>query len=1001
VFLFSGQGSVRQNMGHYLLKNGPVFKALSQKCFKFLKENFNITLNFSCRYPIHTLEYDTYTPLLIFIFQYALAEQFMAWGIHPDYMIGHSLGEYIAAAVSGIWKLEDALSIIKSRSELMANMEEGRMISVTVSYDQASQFVTDTISVAAINSPSQCVLSGNVQAMKKLEKQLMALGIQYKYLKNTHAYHSRAIDPIIENFYQILIKYEFHAPKIPIISSKTGHLAQAESMAIPEYWIEQMRSTVQFSSCITSVQNNSVLLEVGPTQTLSALALQHNLTQTSIINVFSGKIAAGDEYSACLNALGQLWQNGISINWESLYPKHAACGRISMPLYPFNRQKCWVSDNIKDVEKNTTLTYSVDWIQSDHCNESIKKTRLPSNDGIILVFSDKNGVSKHIMGQWGSYDEKHIIKIYKGDNFIKKNENIYIINPTLQTHYQKVFDFCQKIKKNISSILYCWIFDDNPLAGENWHYRNNYLSHLDTINVICKILSKLDQRKTVQLIILGKNIFQVLATDKISPDNSFLLGQIMTIPHEHERVDTKLIDIGIESVKTVGVSEDIHELLFNEIDNSLPESGRLIAYRGGQRYLQRYKSLPFPEKYHPIHRNKQIYVISGGLGDIGLIFAEYLSKAPNSVVLLLHHSPFPRKKEWNRLLSNKGTPTSIKRKISKIQQLEKHITVELIQVNVSIYKEVSTALNTVLKKYKYINILIHTAGVADGKLIQDLDQPYIKKIIYPKALGAWHLHRALRGTSVDLMVFCSALSSITGEIGQMAYNAANAFLDHFAIWRSRYYGRTLSINWDRVKNVGMSKDVRFKQLLKKFNTNIPSAINEDDLIKIFSNAILTTQTNIIVSKELLLHRMKHTLALKDIVKTESHVDTLKLTPKALNIPTILETLRKMLSEYIGRSDVSVKTNLLSIGVDSLTAIQIAKTVANQYNLTPDPHIFINISNTRTIELSYIIKKNITYGETSEAYAILNYKNQRRGGYAKPIFLTPCWRNRISLSGFSR
>jgi phthiocerol/phenolphthiocerol synthesis type-I polyketide synthase E len=349
AFLFPGQGAQQAGMGRDLYENDPVFRAEVDRCCEWLKPELKVDLR-DILYRANTADTEallTQTALTqpaLFVVEYALARVWIARGVYPQAMIGHSLGEYVAAVLAEIFTLPDALHLLAVRGRLMQGLPAGTMLAVAMPENELAPLLGPDLGLAAVNGPRSCVVSGPAPAATALRERLAADGIACRELKTSHAFHSVMMDPILAEFEDEVRKVRRNPPRVPIISSLYGRPATDAEWTDPGYWSGQLRRTVRFADALGSLlaQENLVFLEVGPGQTLSALARQHSAWQQKQVMIHS-LARKSDEADgvALLTATGQLWVAGVDITWAGL-PHLVRPRRVSLPTYPFERKRHWI-----------------------------------------------------------------------------------------------------------------------------------------------------------------------------------------------------------------------------------------------------------------------------------------------------------------------------------------------------------------------------------------------------------------------------------------------------------------------------------------------------------------------------------------------------------------------------------------------------------------------------------------------------------------------------------
>ncbi len=351
VFMFPGQGAQYVNMGKGLYNREKIFRETVDYCAEYLKPILELDIRellfpeINIEETAKKLEQTVYTQPALFIVEYALARVLLSLGIKPASMIGHSIGDYTAACLAGVFSLEDALYIIAKRAKIMQEQEHGSMLSVRSNEYEINPYLDADISIAAINSPNLLVLSGPTEQIKELSETLSEQKIENRMLFTSHAYHSCMMEPALEPFAAEFSKIKLNKPASPFISSLSGTWITDEQATNPDFWAMQLRNTVRFSDGIIELQkkNHLVLIELGPGRALSTMASQHRnneIRQTAITTLIQPN-ENSDDKSNLLDSIGKLWLEGIKIDWDSLY-KDKKRRRLHLPSYQFDRKSYWI-----------------------------------------------------------------------------------------------------------------------------------------------------------------------------------------------------------------------------------------------------------------------------------------------------------------------------------------------------------------------------------------------------------------------------------------------------------------------------------------------------------------------------------------------------------------------------------------------------------------------------------------------------------------------------------
>ncbi len=499
IFMFSGQGAQYANMGRELYEIEPTFKKYIDTCAVILQPLLNLDIRrilFPQQEQIEVatqeLQQTALTQPALFVIEYALAQLFMSWGVLPAAMIGHSIGEYVAATIAGVFSLEDALFLVAKRGQLMQQLPPGSMLAIALpekdvqSLIKSEKLDNKSLQIAAINSPSSCVVSGTSEAIYILKNQLSSQEIECRVLHTSHAFHSAMMSPILEAFIQALKQVKFSQPRIRFISNVTGSWIKPrirfisnvtgswitnEQATNPSYWGQHLRETVRFSDGIFQLiqQFEGVFLEVGPGRTLSTLTTQHldkNAQQVVLTSLRHVKEQVSDN-NFLLQTLGRLWLSGVEIDWSGFYT-HEFRHRLPLPTYPFERQKYWIdakssspslSSQLVTLDKKQNIA---DWFYIPSWKRSLlagyASNQIASRQEQWLFFVDDCDVGEKLVNAFNN-QEKNVITVKQGDKFRKISQTIYTINPYVQGDYDTLFKELTLSGEIPKKIAYLWTFN--------------------------------------------------------------------------------------------------------------------------------------------------------------------------------------------------------------------------------------------------------------------------------------------------------------------------------------------------------------------------------------------------------------------------------------------------------------------------------------------------------------------------------------------------------------
>ncbi len=358
-FLVPGQGAQHVGMGRELYDGEPAFRAALDRCAGLLTPHLGLDLR-RLLYPaagaagpdaradadaVRALEQTAVAQPALFAVEYALAQLWSEWGVRPAAMLGHSVGEYVAACLAGVLTLADALALVAERGRLMQALPAGAMTTVPLPAAEVAALLTGGLAVAAVNAPASTVVSGPLEEVAALEDRLRGAGVDCRRLHTSHAFHSAMMEPVLEPFMAAVGKVRLAAPRIPYLSNLTGGWIEPAQATDPRYWARHLRETVRFGDAVGELlgDRSRVLLEVGPGRSLGTLVRRHPeaAPERVVIASLSHPREAAASADALGGALGRLWLAGVKIDWAGVHA-HERRRRVRLPTYPFERQRYWL-----------------------------------------------------------------------------------------------------------------------------------------------------------------------------------------------------------------------------------------------------------------------------------------------------------------------------------------------------------------------------------------------------------------------------------------------------------------------------------------------------------------------------------------------------------------------------------------------------------------------------------------------------------------------------------
>jgi acyl transferase domain-containing protein/acyl carrier protein len=935
VFMFSGQGSQYENMGLDLYTiEGSVFKKTIDECFELSKQFTTIDFK-KILYPIEsdksTLINETInTQPILFMFEYSLAKEMEYYGIVPDEMIGHSIGEYVAACFSGVLTLADALKMVIKRSALMQSLPKGSMLAVNSSVDQIKKYLTKEIDLAALNSPDNCVVSGSTASINALVKRLEKDAVQSKLLQTSHAFHSSQMEPMLEEFLRSIESIEINSARIPYLSNLTGKRITVNNLKEKKYWSDHIRGTVKFSEGIDELlsQGDSVFIEIGPGNSLTNFVHQH-LKENKTGEVYSlirrhDRMENGKAFF--LNTISSLWESGLDIKLT-----HLVSGRmnhkLSLPTYPFEKIKYpvgegglkAVSERILQLNEEKRLDES-QWYYEPSWKSAPLNFEIHSNPTEqYLVFCDQGEVGIQMVGLLRKIVDK-IVVVRIGSNYKKTDDNVFEINPYHYEDYEELFNELKKKNIHTTHIIHLMSLeqDVSELARREDIEKNKVFGFYSLLH-ITKELSKFDNQAPLNLAVITNNLEDIFSGKIIHPSKAIVNGIITVIAQENPFIKCKLIDLSEETIQAEGIVN-----LIKEVRTEIQD--RFIVYRNNIRWIRDYNPVKISSsnsfKESKI-RNGGTYLITGGLGNLGFILAKHLLKRYNANLILVGRI------NLSQLDLNDDLTAYENKKHNRLRELKQIGSVSYHAVNSLDLFSMQEVIEKSESEFGRINGVIHAAGLVEGNSFKGMNFISVEECeaqFESKLAGTQVLGELFKNKELDFCLFTSSLSSIIGGKEFSAYASANAYLDYFS--RKGIIKNSISINFD---------GLNFNE-----QSYIESSLNQSEIVEVFEEILLAQyRPQLIVSLKKLDCRIK-----KWVYPTPNMDTSLSeiqsnagMKRSAIFSATYVEAqsetekeLCQLFQSFFGINEIGIDDDFFELGGDSLKALTIISRIHQKLNV---------------------------------------------------------------------
>jgi acyl transferase domain-containing protein len=977
VFMFTGQGSQYVSMGRELYETEATFREHVDLCAGILKIHLGLDIR-DALYPpderaaeaAAQLKQTSITQPALFVVEYALAKLWMEWGVRPSALVGHSIGEYAAACLAGVFSLEDALLLVAARGRLMQELPEGAMLAVSLPEEELRPLLGAELSLAAVNAPSLAVVSGTVEAVEQLEQKLSGRELVCRRLQTSHALHSAMMEPALESFGETVKRVKLHAPQIPIVSTLTGQPLTPEEACDAGYWTRHLRQTVRFSEALSEVlrEPETVLLEIGPGQTLSALVKQQGngaATRVALSSLRHPNDRQSD-ISYLLNTLARLWTEGVGVDWPAFNArgKHR---RVPLPTYPFERRRFWIdppksnganartADALQIKQEFKDSFYVPTWRRSiiPVAAFDVEEDAAKTENTCWVVFSDSCGLGGQLARRLEGAGE-YVVNVMAGEQFDKLGERTFVLNPYQRGGYGSLMKELRALGRAPSKILHLWGITHEGARPANYEvYQESQNRGFYSLLALAQELGDYGMSGELQIAVVNNQMQDVTGDETLWPEKATALGACQVIPLEYPSIKCRSIDIALPPAGSER-EERLLENLIAEFDAAPTEI--VIAYRGRHRWVQDFAPLPLDASVAPARparlRERGVYLLTGGLSEIDLALARYLSETAHARLVMLADDSFPAQDAWTQWLAahpvtDDATDDATSRRINELRMIEAAGgEVLLVKAALSSREQLEALVAEVRGRFGQVNGVIHSASVAGGGLIQLKTREAAESVLAPKVQGALVLQSALQDEPLDFFVSFSTSLALTGVFGQVDYCAANAFLDHFSQAHA-HAGPTLyaTINWhlpqwETWQETQMASvpelQAQFAETRRKFGLTI------DEGVEAFRRVLAGTQPQVIVSTQ----DFRALVAVQQAAAGANLLDELQANAVPVRAGGRVESqgdyvapeselereVATVWEELFGLQQIGANDNFFEMGGNSLLAIQLVSRLRKELHI---------------------------------------------------------------------
>ncbi|MFV2196813.1 beta-ketoacyl synthase N-terminal-like domain-containing protein [Nocardiopsis sp. LOL_012] len=838
AFVFPGLGEQRPGMGAELYRTEPVFRAEVDRCAEALRPQLGVDLRVLMydrdgsapepsgrpnlramlgrgTAPSASSELDRtlYAQTATFVTELALARLWESKGIRPGALIGYSIGEYVAACLAGVLSREDALFLVADRARLIDSLPGGAMLAVPLSEERVRSLIPASLSVAAVNGPSLSVVAGPGEAVSGFAAYLEGEGVAARSLRTTHAFHSHMMDPIADEFAELVKGVTLNRPEVPYVSNVTGDWVTGDEVTDPAYWGRHMRQPVRFADGVSRLWEDSgrLLLEIGPGQALTSVALQtrprDGRPEPGALASLPGEYERQSEQRFMSTTIGKLWLAGVELDWPRAQPEPEA-SRVPLPPYPFERRRHWVDPapaasgrTVPDQASPARKSDIADWFDvpvweplPPHPAVAEEGERDPRT---WIVLTDGTGLGKRIMDRIAD-SGRRVVSVRPGGAWRRLSPDAYEIPPTDAEGYRRLLREAADGTDGLSPrIVHMWTVGSGRTVEEVLELGFHSLVALG------RALAEAGGA-SADIAVVTDGAHSVVGDEAVAPEKATVAGPCLVLPLEQPGTACRSIDVGpAHEGRWNGAGT---AALFAELTTGSDRP--FTALRGSRRWYRSHlgvRVVPARGRGGGL-RDRGVYLITGGLGAMGLTLARHLVDTVRARIVLVGRTPLPPRGTWRRWLDEHPADDTTGSRIRAVLDLEEAGGEVLVATaDITDERSVRDCADLAVERFGAVHGVIHAAGVPGGGLIQLKNARAAEDVLAPKVRGSLLMDALARDLDVDFLALCSSTLALTGAVGQVDYTSANAFEDALAQRNEALGGpRTVSINWDGWQGGGMA-----------------------------------------------------------------------------------------------------------------------------------------------------------------------------------------------------
>jgi len=845
AFLLPGQGSQYVQMSRGLYESEPTFAAEIDRCHDVLAASHGLDLR-GLLFPgdgtgdgadpdqaTERLNQTAVTQPALFAVEYALVTLLREWGIEPAAMVGHSIGEYVAAAVAGVFSVADGLRLVADRGALMQSLPPSSMLAIMLSEELLAPMLPPEVDLAAVNAPGMCVVSGTDEDITQLRDELSMQGVGARVLHTSHGFHSRLMEPILDEFRQRVTAVRLSPPSMPYVANLTGKFVTADEAVDPEYWVRHLRNCVRFSDSLQllNADGRYVFLEVGPGRVLSGLVTAHAEpgappeSAPLAIPTMRHPHEERDDVEMLLDSLGRAWTAGATVRWERFWAAEPR-RRVALPTYPYERQRFWVDpdeddlDGAADVAADDTGPYYLPvWRESTTPAVGREALAEPGTAWVVFAPAGESGIAELVRGMREAGAD--VLVAEPGAEYASHGDGRYTLRVGESGDYARLMSEVAAREPAQLRLVHAWCVGRRPADRSEEEYAQHWLDHgFYSVLAAMQETSRLLSGAPTDLCVVTSDMQDVLGDGAVEPAKASVLGMVKTGAKEFEALSCRSVDVGLPVPA---------ERLLAEVTSAGRDE--LVAYRGRKRWTMSYSGVELvdPDDIPTLLTERGRYLVTGGLGGLGLLLAEELGRLAKARLVLIGRSGLPDRSEWPAVLAERAEDDPMVRRIRSIQAVEAAGGEVLVcAADVADEEQMRAVRAEAERAFGGIDGVFHLAAVPGGGMLETRPRAAAEAVFAPKVTGLYVLERLFEP---ELFVFYSTIAVVHGDFGLGDYTGANAVLDAFAQARWGDGRRVVSINFSPWVEAGMAFEIHGPAIMSQLAAGTAATPVEHPLLR--------------------------------------------------------------------------------------------------------------------------------------------------------------------------